>query len=135
MTTQPPATSPAEALYRQAHALHWDERSLEPAEKIYEQVIEEYPDSKEAGYARTQLENIAVLRRPPPPPRPADELLAERYRCPVCHMKTPITRRFSLGEGQLYRDPRMASFTAVTCTTCGHTNLFDFAIMAVWISR
>ena len=45
-------------LYNEAYRLHYSLADYENALPIYEKVIKQYPDSKEAEYASKQIENI-----------------------------------------------------------------------------
>lgn len=47
------------AMYRLAYDAHYNRSEFDEAERIYRQVLAEHPDSQEARYARTQLENLA----------------------------------------------------------------------------
>lgn len=49
----------SKALYKEAYRLHYEERDLSGAYGFYQQVVEMHPDTPEATYARTQLENLA----------------------------------------------------------------------------
>jgi uncharacterized protein YbjQ (UPF0145 family) len=59
----------AEDIYQQAYRDHYTHSDSESARVAYQRVIQEYPKSAEAGYARTQLENLE---------RDADKLLKQR---------------------------------------------------------
>jgi uncharacterized protein YbjQ (UPF0145 family) len=47
-----------EALYREAYDAHYTERDIARAFGGYTALLEQYPDSREAGYARMQLKNL-----------------------------------------------------------------------------
>jgi tetratricopeptide (TPR) repeat protein len=51
----------SDQLYQEAYAAHYSERMYEKALDIYQQIIELYPDSTEAGYAKTQIKNIELM--------------------------------------------------------------------------
>jgi capsule polysaccharide export protein KpsE/RkpR len=55
--------------YAAAHAAHYSERNLAAALQLYRELIASRPNAPEAGYSRTQIQNIvnAVV--------PAQELL------------------------------------------------------------
>ena len=55
------ANSPLE-LYQQAYKLHYIERKIPDACKIYERLISEFPDSDACSYASIQLEKIKAGR-------------------------------------------------------------------------
>jgi hypothetical protein len=57
--TIPPAAGDAGTQYRAAHAMHYTAKDLRAALDQYLALIERNPDSKEAGYSRTQIDNIA----------------------------------------------------------------------------
>lgn len=48
-----------EELYKQAYDYHYGKADYVKAEELYCSIISEYPDSVEAGYAKSQLENIS----------------------------------------------------------------------------
>lgn len=50
-------------LFQKAYDLHYKKYDLELAEAHYKLVIEKFPDSPEAGYAKTQLRNLEEDRR------------------------------------------------------------------------
>jgi tetratricopeptide (TPR) repeat protein len=45
-------------LYKHAYALHYTSNNYDEALECYNQLINEFPDSEEAGYAKTQIRNI-----------------------------------------------------------------------------
>lgn len=45
--------------YTEAHSAHYTEKNLKDACRRYGSLIAEYPDSKEAQYSRSQIDNIA----------------------------------------------------------------------------
>jgi hypothetical protein len=47
-------------LYNKAYNAHYDSGNIDEAGHLYRQVIDQFPKSEEAGYARTQLKNIAT---------------------------------------------------------------------------
>jgi hypothetical protein len=57
--TIPPAAGDAGTQYLAAHALHYTAKDLRAALDLYLALIKRHPDSKEAGYSRTQIDNIA----------------------------------------------------------------------------
>jgi hypothetical protein len=57
----------SESIYEEAYAAHYEDADAEKAKRLYRAVIEKFPDSKEAGYARTQLQNLDS--NPPQPDR------------------------------------------------------------------
>jgi hypothetical protein len=58
----------AEILYKQAYESHYRDLDSETAAELYTKVIDQFPDSAESGYAKTQLENLeraqATFARP-----------------------------------------------------------------------
>lgn len=48
----------AESLYTAAYAMHYKDRDFHQALALYYQLVDQYPSSKEADYARTQIANI-----------------------------------------------------------------------------
>ena len=48
----------SEQLYKTAYDAHYKAKDIEKAQAGYEALLNEYPDSSEASYARTQLDNI-----------------------------------------------------------------------------
>jgi hypothetical protein len=53
-------TSPAKAnqQYAAAHAAHYEAKDLREALLLYKGVLVAHPDTQEAGYARSQIQNI-----------------------------------------------------------------------------
>jgi len=52
------ATAKAGLHYAAAHAAHYTTKDLHEALELYRGVMAEYPGTQEAGYSRTQIENI-----------------------------------------------------------------------------
>lgn len=52
----------SESLFKKAYDAHYKERNFEKASAGYNAVIEQFPDSPEASYARQQLEHLARSR-------------------------------------------------------------------------
>lgn len=50
----------SEELYEKAYGLHYKAKNFEEAYRTYKQILDMYPDSKEAGYAASQLQNLQV---------------------------------------------------------------------------
>ena len=48
----------SEELFQEAYAAHHKQEEFASARSLYEAIIATYPDSKEAQYARVQLENL-----------------------------------------------------------------------------
>jgi len=44
--------------YAEAHTAHYTMKNLRKALELYKEVMAEYPNSKEAVYSRTQIQNI-----------------------------------------------------------------------------
>jgi hypothetical protein len=44
--------------YREAHAAHYSERDLARALQLYKKLIASHASAREAGYSRTQVQNI-----------------------------------------------------------------------------
>jgi len=44
--------------YAEAYAAHYTKKNMLDALKLYKNVIDAYPDTKEAEYSRTQIQNI-----------------------------------------------------------------------------
>lgn len=59
MTTEPTATNDAPTRYATALDTHYTIKDLRGALKLYQSVIACHPESSEAGYSRTQIQNIA----------------------------------------------------------------------------
>lgn len=51
--------SEADRTYAAAHAAHYGEKDLREALALYLEITTAYPESREAGYARSQIQNIA----------------------------------------------------------------------------
>ncbi|KLU63311.1 hypothetical protein CEB3_c02910 [Peptococcaceae bacterium CEB3] len=55
----------AKQLYNRAYDLQYVEENFEEALKTYNQIISEFPDSKEAGYAKSQISNLeGTIQKP-----------------------------------------------------------------------
>lgn len=48
----------ADQQYEKAYSTHYTMKNLYEAFVLYASIMVEYPDTKEAGYSRTQVENI-----------------------------------------------------------------------------
>ena len=48
-------------LYEEAYDLHYHKHRFNEAVEIYKQIIDQYPDSPEAGYSKTQIGNIEKM--------------------------------------------------------------------------
>jgi hypothetical protein len=48
----------AEQDYRKAHDMHYKTKDLPKAFKLYRGIIADYPETKEAGYSLSQVQNI-----------------------------------------------------------------------------
>jgi outer membrane protein assembly factor BamD (BamD/ComL family) len=45
-------------LYKLAYSLHYEKDEFDAAKEKYNELLEKFPNSQEAGWARTQIENI-----------------------------------------------------------------------------
>ena len=52
------ATTEAGPQYEAAHEMHYTAKNLREALGLYKGILAMHPDSKEAGYARSQIQNI-----------------------------------------------------------------------------
>jgi hypothetical protein len=50
--------TPVERQYAEAYELHYTSKDLHSALLFYKEIIASSPDSKEAGYSRSQIQNI-----------------------------------------------------------------------------
>jgi hypothetical protein len=50
-----------EQLYEIAYKNHYTSKNIDDALIVYQQIIREYPDSPESGYAKTQIANIEKM--------------------------------------------------------------------------
>jgi len=57
MKTDIPPTK-AGKLYAEAHAMHYTTKNLHTALDLYKGLMAAHPDTKEAEYSRTQIQNI-----------------------------------------------------------------------------
>ena len=48
----------AQRQYAKAYEAHYTTKDFEKAIKIYKEILHTYPNSQEAGYSRTQIDNI-----------------------------------------------------------------------------
>lgn len=44
--------------YLAAHAAHYKSKDLRAALELYQRLLAQYPDTQEAGYSRSQIDNI-----------------------------------------------------------------------------
>lgn len=44
--------------YLAAHAAHYQSKDLHAALELYQRILAQYPDTQEAGYSRSQIDNI-----------------------------------------------------------------------------
>lgn len=49
-------------LYSRAHDIHYVDKNYDRAYWLYKDIIDDFPDSKESGYAKTQIQNIEKSR-------------------------------------------------------------------------
>ena len=69
----------AGAQYAAAHRVHYADNDLPRALDLYRTLIAAYPDSREAGYSRSQVQNIVNMVVP------KDSLLAAQMRLAKDH--------------------------------------------------
>jgi len=74
MSSQHPHTTEAARHYESAYRIHQDQDDLLRAFLAYDRVIQQHPDTPEAGFARHQMRNIVRSTVP------ADELWASQYQ-------------------------------------------------------
>ncbi|KMY67708.1 hypothetical protein AAU61_07395 [Desulfocarbo indianensis] len=67
--------------YAAAHAMHYKTKDLDEALGLYEGVMAAYPDSPEAEYSRSQIQNIAKSVVP------KEELVAAQVTVAREHLK------------------------------------------------
>lgn len=70
-------------LYRAAYTAHYTGRDLPGALRLYMQVVASHPNGQEAGYSRSQVENIvkAVV--------PKQEILDAHLKLAFAHFERP----------------------------------------------
>lgn len=81
MSDLPQRPTTAAEQYAAAYATHYTERHLLGALRAYGQVIELHPSEPEAGYSRSQIQNIVNLVVP------ARELLASQTDLAARHLQ------------------------------------------------
>lgn len=47
--------------YAAAYDIHYGSNDLREAFKLYRKIMTDYPDTKEAGYAKSQIQNIVSI--------------------------------------------------------------------------
>jgi hypothetical protein len=74
-------TTMASRAYDKAHAAHYATKDLRNALGLYKCVLADYPDTQEADYSRTQMQNIVkgVV--------PNDELLVAQVELALVHLE------------------------------------------------
>jgi len=50
--------------YDVAHAMHYKTKNLQSALRLYQEIIATYPESLEAKYSRSQIQNIVISTIP-----------------------------------------------------------------------
>lgn len=50
-------------LYSLAHNMHYSKKHYSNALKIYNEILSKFPDSEQAGYAKTQINNIQNMNK------------------------------------------------------------------------
>lgn len=131
----PPDTP--DALYKLAHGKHYKENDEPGAEAAYREVIERFPSTPEAGYAKSQLANIETSRAPKPqvayepPPLTVEQQITQRFSCSRCEHKECATKRLSMSGSGLSRlfDVQNNFYLAVACQQCGLTNFYDMNLL------
>ena len=70
--------------YAAAHAAHYGAKDLRAAMELYRGILVAHPDTREAGYSRSQMQNIvrAVV--------PAPELLEAQVSCAMTRLERKI---------------------------------------------
>ena len=67
--------------YAAAHAMHYKTKNLDTALGLYQGIIGAHPDSDEATYSRSQIQNIAKSLVP------KDELMLAEIKMARAHME------------------------------------------------
>ena len=74
-------TTKAGQQYAAAHAMHYKTKNLDQALDLYEDIMASHPDTSEAEYSRTQIQNIAKSLVP------KEELLAAEMAMARAHLE------------------------------------------------
>ncbi len=69
--------------YATAHEAHYGLKDLHQALGLYEGIVTAHPDSEEAGYSRSQIQNIVKMVVPAP------DLVASQVALARSHLATP----------------------------------------------
>ncbi len=124
-------------LYKEAHNIHYKDGDFSSAQVAYQRIIDEYPGSAEAGYADTQLRNIAKTLNPQPAdfstrePEDLEGRIRFRFECSRCEGKSCVTKRLALagaGAARLF-DVQNNFYLAVACQDCGSTEFYDLNVL------
>lgn len=124
-------------LYKQAYDLHYGDGDLEAAGAAYQQVIDAYPTSPEANYAKTQLQNIEKAKHPPKLdvskllPDGVEARLAVEFACLKCDGTRCSAKGLAMpsaGAGRLL-DIQNNFYLALTCVACGLTQFYDLNLL------
>ena len=123
-------------MYKKAHGKHYTEKDEEGAEAGYRQVIEMFPNTPEAGYAKSQIANIEKSRKPKIPipqaePTTVEGKITARFCCSKCEHTGCSTKRLSMSGSGLSRlfDVQNNFYLAVACRQCGLTNFYDMNLL------
>ena len=87
--------------YAAAHAAHYETKDLREALELYQGILAAHPDSQEAGYSRSQIQNIIkeVV--------PERELFEAEVGMALAHFEREKSNAFEAGSGH---DARVAGF-------------------------
>ena len=129
--------SPSEQLYQRAYSVHYDDRDFEAALSLYREVIATFPDSVEAGYSRSQIENIEKSLNPPPiaaddlPWATLEDKIKEKFVCTKCGERSPVVKRIAATGAGLTRllDIQHNQLLMVSCSNCGFAELYDLDVL------
>ncbi len=48
----------SKSIYKNAYSIHYKEKNFDKALPLYQKIIEDFPNSAEAGYAKSQIDNV-----------------------------------------------------------------------------
>ena len=71
--------------YAAAYAAHYSERDLAMALQLYQEIMTAHASAREAGYSRTQIQNIVNVGGP------EQELLGAQVELALARLKRPIS--------------------------------------------
>ena len=121
-------------MYKRGHDAHYKKKDIETADAVYKELMEKFPGSPEAGYAKSQLDNMTqsyVPREVSLEPVTLEGKITARFSCARCEHKECNTKRVAMTGAGLSRllDVQKEFYLALTCQQCGLTDFYDLNLL------